>query len=69
MDAGSADPIFVSVKVAADRLGLDVYDIYRLVERGELAHLPRKGRRGEKIRIYAADIPRWAQDQVTREAS
>lgn len=63
------DPIFVSVKVAAQRLGLTVYEVYELVKAGDLKHLPREGKKGETIRIYAADIPRWAADQVAKAAS
>lgn len=61
------DPIFISVKVAAQRLGLKTWDVYDLVKRGELAHLPRTER--EQIKIYAADLPRWAAEQVTKAAS
>jgi excisionase family DNA binding protein len=60
-------PLFVTVKVAAERLGLKTWDVYQLVARGELAHLPRGA--GETIRIYAADLPRWAADQITKESA
>jgi hypothetical protein len=60
------DPIFVSVRVAAQRLGLTTYEVYRLVKAGELAHRSREGKQGEPIHIYAADIPRWAAEQVEK---
>lgn len=60
-----SDPIFVSAKVAAERLGLKTWDIYELVKKGELAHLPRNSP-GEQIRILASDIPRWAQEKAAR---
>lgn len=58
------DPIFVSVKVAAQRLGLKTWDVYELVRNGELAHLPYEG--NQKIRVYAADLERWARDEVAK---
>lgn len=57
-------PIFVSVKEAAQRLGLKSWDVYELVRNGELATLPRKP--GGQIRVYTADIPRWAAENAAR---
>lgn len=62
-------PIFVSAKVAAQRLGLTIWDVYELVKNGELAHRPRKGKKGEPIHIYAADLSRWARDEIAKESA
>lgn len=62
---GTEGPIFVSAKVAAERLGLKSWDVYELVRKGELAHLPRKSNR-EKVRVYAADLARWAAENAER---
>lgn len=60
--AEGSSPIFISVKEAAQRLGLKPWDVYELVRKGELRHLPYE--RNEKIRVYADDLPRWARDNV-----
>lgn len=66
-DGSSEGPIFVSVKVAAQRLGLKTWDVYDLVKRGELKTLPRTER--EQIKILAADLNRWATEAVTKESA
>lgn len=57
-------PIFVSAKEAAQRLGLKTWDVYELVNAGELAHLPRKPH--GQIRVYTADLYRWAAENAAR---
>lgn len=51
-------PHFISVKGAAQRLGMSIDDVYELVENGSLAFFQKA--RGAKIHILSTDVDKWA---------
>lgn len=56
-------PHFISVKGAAQRLGMSIDEVYDLVKSGEIAHVQRT--KFAKIHILAADVDQWAINSAT----
>ena len=55
-----------SAQEAADLLGVSDWTVYRLVDAGDLAKVPHLGKR---VLIAKAELERFAQQGVMREAS
>ena len=61
-DPTPPDTIFVSVREAAQRLGMSIEVTYDLVKSGQIASVQHKPH--GKIHVLAADILRYSQDAV-----
>lgn len=65
--ATDTETLFVSVREAAQRLGMSIDVTYDLVKSGQLAHVQHIP--GGKIHILAADIPRYSQENAVRKSA
>lgn len=63
----ATDTMFVSVRTAAERLGMSIDVTYDLVKAGKLAHIQHTP--GGKIHILAADLPRYSQENAVRKSA
>jgi len=59
---GNAVPTLVSVKVASQRLGMSIDDVYDLVKGGEVKFIQKAP--GAKIHILSADLDRWVAENA-----
>lgn len=55
-----SEPLLLDLKSAAAVLGTTVWHLRGLIQRGELAYIPRS-RGGNRILVARADLLRWAE--------
>ena len=66
-DTDTNDTVFISVRAAAQRLGMSVEVTYDLVKSGQLAHVQHKPH--GKIHILASDLTRYSEENAVRKSA